>query len=133
MEVFLTYYKGKIAPNPVQDPTTKKLIEGHLIHKTNAGPGRLACAAKIMEFCNEMAALGMTILLSLPDGTEYTAELDQIYRDYKPECKKSTIHVAGIKIAARVALLGRKPSWPKQMLLELCVLLDLVHRHTHKN
>ena len=87
---------------PIRDPITKKLLRGPLINKTDSGPGRLATQAGSAEFRNEMASIGLHILLSLPNGTECTAELDQMYSEFKGECKKSTIRVAGMKMAARV-------------------------------
>ena len=87
---------------PVQDPITKKLITGPLILKTDAGPGRLSKEAESIEFCEKSAAEGEHILLSLPNGTECTAELDQIYSTFKPATKKSTKRVAAKKMVARV-------------------------------
>jgi len=100
--VFLKCYKGKVSPVPIRDPITKKLIRGPLISKTDAGPGRLATQGGSLDFRSEMAAIGVFILLSLPNGTECTAELDQMYSEFKGECKKSTVRVAGLKMAARV-------------------------------
>jgi hypothetical protein len=101
-KVFLNCYKGKLSPVPIRDPIIKKLLRGPLINKTDSGPGRLATQAGSAEFRNEMASIGFHILLSLPNGTECTAELDQMYSEFKGECKKSTIRVAGMKMAARV-------------------------------
>ena len=81
--VFLKCFKGKLSPVPVRDPITKKLIKGPIISKTDAGPGRLATQAGSLEFRTEMAAIGLHILLSLPNGTECTAKLDQMYSEYK--------------------------------------------------
>ena len=47
--------------------------------------------------------MGVIILLSLPNGTACTAELDQMYSQFKDETKNSTIRVAGIKMAAWLA------------------------------
>jgi len=55
-----------------------------------------------------MASIGLHILLSLSNGKEYTAELDQMYSEFKGECKKSTITVAGMKMAARVKARKKK-------------------------
>ena len=100
--VYLPCYKGKLSPEPICDPITKKLIRGPLIQKTDAGPGRLSKQAESIEFRIEMAAKGVHIILSLPNGTECTAELDQMFSIFKPACKKSTMRVAGVKMAARV-------------------------------
>ena len=96
-------YKDKLSPTPVRDPVTNKLITGPLIIKTDAGPGRLSKEAASIEFREEMANLGVHILLSLPNGTECQAELDQMFSEFKPRCRRSTIRVAGMKMAARVA------------------------------
>ena len=50
-----------------------------------------------------MAAMGVHIFLSLPNGTAATAEMDQLYSTFKPRCKDSTIRVAGAKMAKRSA------------------------------
>jgi hypothetical protein len=50
-----------------------------------------------------MATMGVHILLLLPNCTATTAEMDQLYSKFKPRCSNSTIRVAGIKMAARVA------------------------------
>ena len=71
--------------------------------KTDAGPGRLSKEAESIEFRDEMATMGVHILLSLPNGTAATAEMDQLYSKFKPRCSESTIRVAGVKMAARVA------------------------------
>ncbi len=47
--------------------------------------------------------MGVHILLSLPNGTAATAEMDQLYSKFKPRCNDSTILVAGVKMAKRLA------------------------------
>ena len=107
--VYLTCgYRDKLSLVPVRDPETNKLIKGPLVIKTDAGPGRLSKEAESIEFREEMQNLGVFILLSLPNGTECQAELDQMFSEFKPRCKKSTVRVAGMKMAARVA--ARKKS-----------------------
>ena len=49
-----------------------------------------------------MATLGVHIVLSLPNGTAASTEMDQLYSTFKPRCSESTIRVAGIKMAKRV-------------------------------
>ena len=96
-----TCYKGKIAPVCQRD-SNGKLIRGPLVLKTDAGPGRLSKEAESIEFRSEMAEKGLHIMLSLPNATACTAELDQIYSKFQPECKKSTLRVAGMKMVRRV-------------------------------
>ena len=101
--VYVPCFRGKISKEPIRDPITNKLISGPLIVKTDAGPGRLSKEAESIEFRDEMATMGVHILLSLPNGTAATAEMDQLYSKFKPRCSESTIRVAGVKMAARVA------------------------------
>lgn len=101
-DVYLPCYRGKISPTPIRDPVTNKLISGPAIMKTDAGPARLASDAKSVEFREYLASMGFHIMLSLPNGTECTAELDQIFSSYKPACKESTRRVAGMKMWLRV-------------------------------
>ena len=89
--VYIPCVKGKISAEPVRDPVTLKLISGPLVVKTDAGPGRLSKEAESIDFRTEMAAMGVHILLSLPNGTAATAEMDQLYSKFKPRCSKSTI------------------------------------------
>ena len=95
--LILRCYKGRVHPTPVRDPTTQKLIKGPLINKTDGGPGRLSREASSIKFWENMAAMGMHILLSLPNGTECTAELDQCYSEFKPACKKNTRRIVAQK------------------------------------
>ena len=93
---------GEISPLPVRDPITKKLITGPLIKKTDGGPGRLPKAAECIYFRKKYAAEGAHILLSLTNGTECTADLDQMYSTFKPATKKTTKRIAAMKMVARV-------------------------------
>lgn len=102
-DCYLPCYKDKIAAEPVRDSVTGKLLKGPLILKTDAGPGRLSAQAESIEFREEMARMGVYILLSLPNGTACTAELDQMFTRFKNETKNSTVRVAGMKMAARLS------------------------------
>jgi len=66
--VYIPCFKGKISAEPVRDPVTLKLISRPVITKTDAGPGRLSNEAESIDFWTEMAAMGVHILLSLPNG-----------------------------------------------------------------
>jgi hypothetical protein len=90
-EVYVLCFKEKISIEPVRDPITKKLISGPLIVKMDAGPGHLSKEANSIDFHEEMAALGIHILLSLPNGMAATAEMDQLYFKFNPRCSDSTI------------------------------------------
>ena len=79
------------------------IISGPIVCKTDGGPGRLSKEAESIDFREEMAAMGVHILLSLPNGTAATAEMDQLYSKFKPRCKDSTIRVTGAKMAKRLA------------------------------
>jgi hypothetical protein len=47
--------------------------------------------------------MGVHILLSLPNGTAATAEMDQLYSKFKPRCKDTMICIAGTKMVKRSA------------------------------
>ena len=100
--VYAPCYKGKLSPETIRDPITRKLIKGPLIVKTDNGPGRLSKEAESIEFCEEMAKLGVFILLGLPNATEAQAELDQMYSVFQPRCKASAVRVVGKKMADRL-------------------------------
>ena len=88
IEVYLLHYNGRISKVPVRDPLTNKLISGPLIIKTDAGPGRLSKELESIEYRARIERLGVYILLSLPNGTSCTAEMDQMYEKFKPACKR---------------------------------------------
>jgi hypothetical protein len=73
-----------------------------LIIKTDAGPGRLSKEASSIEFREQMVAKGVHILLSLPNATACTAEMDQLFEMFKPACGKSALHVASKKMQKRM-------------------------------
>ena len=89
--IYIPCFKGMISAETVRDPVTLKLISGPVITKTDAGPGRLSKEAESIDFWTKMAAMGVHILLSLPNGTAATAEMDQLYSKFKPWCSESTI------------------------------------------
>ena len=84
-------------------PHTNRLLRGPLINKTDAGPGRLSREASSLTFRQKMWEAGMIIMLSIPNGTSANAEMDQLYAEFQPQCKKSAQRVASLKLAARVA------------------------------
>ena len=99
--VILPLYEGRISPEPIRDPLTGKLLSGPLIIKTDSGPGRLSREACSIEFREEMAKKGVHILLSLPNGTACTAEMDQLFEKFKPACSKAALRIAAKKMHAR--------------------------------
>ena len=101
-QVYLPLDQGRISPEPVRDPDTGKLISAPLIVKTDAGPGRLSKEAESMDFREQMAGLGVHILLSLPNGTSCTAEMDQLFEKFKPACSKSALRIAAMMMKSRM-------------------------------
>ena len=99
--VILPLYEGRISAEPIRDPLTGKLLSGPLIIKTDSGPGRLSREACSIEFREEMAKKGVHILLSLPNGTACTAEMDQLFEKFKPACSKAALRIAAKKMHAR--------------------------------
>ena len=57
------------------------------------GPGRLSKEALSIEFCKQMTKRIVHILLSLPNATASIAEMDQLFKRFKPACTKSVLHV----------------------------------------
>jgi hypothetical protein len=101
-DVYTPCFEGRISPEPIRNPLTNKLISGPLIIKTDAGPGRLSKEASSIEFREQMAAKGVHILLSLPNATACTAEMDQLFERFKPACGKSALRVASKKMQKRM-------------------------------
>jgi len=75
-KVYIPCFKGKLSKEPVCDPVTLKLISGPLIVKTDAGSGRLSKEADSVDSCEELADMGVHVLLSLLNGTSCTAEIN---------------------------------------------------------
>ncbi len=55
-----------------------------------------------MDFCEQMSRLGVHILLSLPNGTLCTAEMDQLFEKIKPACSKSTLRISTTMMKSRM-------------------------------
>jgi hypothetical protein len=115
-DVYVPLYEGRLSPEPIRDPVTMKLLSGPLIVKTDAGPGRLSKQAISIDFREKMAQKGVHILLSLPNGTSCTAEMDQQFKKFKPACSKSALRVASKKMQKR--MLARKKSTGEIKLVE---------------
>ncbi len=49
-----------------------------------------------------MAAMGVHIVLSLPNGTACTAEMDQVFEKFKPACSKSALWICVKKMHAKM-------------------------------
>jgi hypothetical protein len=75
--------------------------------KTDSGPGRLSSKAVSTDFREEMAKLGVYIIVSLPNGTKCQAELDQMFSAFQPRCKRSVIRIIGIKIKEQLKAMRR--------------------------
>jgi hypothetical protein len=106
-DVYLPCFEGRISPKPIRDPLTNKLISGPLVVKTDAGPGRLSKEASSIMFREQMAKKGVHILLSLPNATACTAEMDQLFERFKPACGKSALRVASKKMQMRMSVRAR--------------------------
>ncbi len=44
----------------------------------------------------------MYIILSWPNGIKCQAELDEMFSDFQPRCKRSTIHIVGMKMKSHL-------------------------------
>jgi hypothetical protein len=82
-DIYTPCFEGRISPKPIRNPLMNKLISGPLIIKTDARPGRLSKEALSIKFRKQMAAKGVHILLSLPNATACTAEMDQLFKMFK--------------------------------------------------
>ena len=103
--VYIPCFGDKISVKPVRDQLTNKLISGSLIVKMDAGPRRSSKEAESIDFREKMAILGAHILLSLPNGTAATAEMDQLYSKFKPRSRCSIVSLSLDLDAARVLFL----------------------------
>ena len=119
---------GEISHLPVLDPITKKLITGPLIEKTYDGPSRLSKEAESIGFREKYVAKGVHITLSLPNGTECTDKLDQMYSTFKPATNKITKRVAAMKmvdfVEARKNTYSHEKQSRKSFVHDLEVYLD---------
>ena len=65
-------------------PTTKNILRGPIVVKTDSGPGRLAKEAKSHDFRERKWRLGVYIMIGLPNATSVNQEMDQGYETYCP-------------------------------------------------
>ena len=63
---------------------------------------RLSKEAESIDFCEQIAELGVHIILTLPNGTLCTAEMDQLFEKFKPACTKSALRIALNKMKLRM-------------------------------
>ena len=59
------------------------ILSGLVLIKTNAGPGRLCANFAKIEFRQKRERMGCHIILSLPNAISVSAEMDDLYREYK--------------------------------------------------
>ena len=69
--------------------------------------------------------MGVYIILSLPNGTSCTAEMDQLYSDFKPRCTASTIPVAGRKMDARIAARKKREATALAVAVAVAVAVEM--------
>ena len=94
----MPFFDGHILPESICTPATKKLISGPLIMKPGADLGRLSKEVDSIIFCEQMAVLGLHIVLSLLIATSCMAKMDQLFEKFKPVCIKSVLHLAAKKM-----------------------------------
>ena len=78
------------------------VIAGPILIKTDAGPGRLCANFSNVDFRKQLNDMGCHIILSLPNATSVSAELDDIYRDYKASCRARTQKLYSDKVYRRM-------------------------------
>ncbi len=106
-------------PEPICDPVTKKLILEPLVVKTDSGPGRLSKEADSIQFCKQMASLGVHILLSLLNATVCMGEMDQLFKKFKPACSTSALRVTSRKMQQRMMVRAENANQIVSLLDEL--------------
>ena len=78
------------------------IISGPVLIKTDAGPGRLCANFANVEFRQKLERIGCHIILSLPNATSVSAEMDDLYREYKGCCRQKTQEVFQKKVFDRM-------------------------------
>ena len=89
-------------------PQTQRFLQGPVILKTDAGLGRMSKQAEIWEVQRRWHEVGLVILLVILNAMAATQHMNQGFECLKKETKETSICVAGVKMAARVA--ARKKS-----------------------
>ena len=69
------------------------ILSGPVLIKTDAGPGRLCANFANIEFRQKLERMGCHIILGLPNATSVSAEMDDLYREYKGCCRQKTQEV----------------------------------------
>ena len=93
-----------------------QLLSGPLIVKTDSGPGRLSKEANSLDFREQLAAMGVHILLPLPNATSCTAEMDQLFEKFKPACLKSALRVTSKNMQLRMQVRMEKKAAAKMVI-----------------
>jgi hypothetical protein len=60
-----------------------RLLQGPVILKVNAGPGRIVLLEVVFAKCLALFEQGLIILLSLPNATSVQQEMDTLYGPFK--------------------------------------------------
>ena len=81
------------------------IISGPVLIKTDAGPGRLCANFANIEFRQKLERMGCHIILSLPNATSVSAEMDDLYREYKGCCRQKTQIVFQKKVFDRMMMI----------------------------
>ena len=96
-----------ISPDIERD-TDGKIIKGPVILKTDSGPGRFREDLEHIDFLDKCRKLGFIILLSLPNATSVSAELDQFFGVYKGWCHTRTLNHFSEKLQIKIEELNKQ-------------------------
>ena len=84
-----------------------EVLEGPVIIKTDAGPGRLCANFANVKFRRDLGRMGVDIVLSLPNATSVDAELDDMFKLFKPACRERTQLLYTNKVYERMLTICR--------------------------
>ena len=101
------------------------ILSGPVLIKTDASPGRLCANFANIDFRQKLERMGCHIILSLPNATSVSAEMDDLYQEYKGCCRQKSQEVFQkkdfdrmMKIRENVYIVDpKKGMWLSQLVL----------------
>ena len=78
-----------------------KLLQSPIIVKTDSGQGRLAATLDIVKIRQSMWEIGVYIVISLPNSTSVSQEMNQLYQTFKGNRRSKILELFAEKLSSR--------------------------------
>ena len=102
-----------------------EVIKGPILIKTDMGPGRLVAEEININWRDELREKGVHLIGSPPNATSVSAEMDQLFSDYKGRCRRSTQRCYNKKLHARMIMVRKRRENPTLKIPTKALALSL--------